>query len=138
MGANSFFTYGFVSNVNSALTLAAAWATFARTTGTSGFVPANRKAFLLVYAGIYATVGTAMRPFRFALAVALTPSFEACIQWLQPRQAMLPFKATRPRVNRSLAFVAIALLGNVAFSAALAFLAIGLSSVLTGVPVLTS
>ena len=80
------------------LTIALAWGTFCKSSGLSPLVPGQWPKFVAVYVGIYATLGTILRPFRVALAIGLTPSFSKTITYLQQR---LPY-ASRPKLNRGL------------------------------------
>ena len=41
--------------------------------------------FLVYYAGVYATVGSFTRPFRFGIAVGIAPKFDAIVAALQRR-----------------------------------------------------
>jgi hypothetical protein len=97
-GVDAFFTYGVVSNLNAALTLSLAWGAFSRASGLSPLIPGQWKSFLAVYVGIYATVGTLMRPFRFALAIGLTPVYSKMILLVRGK---LPFYTSNPKLNRS-------------------------------------
>lgn len=131
LGVDAFFTYGFVSNVNAGLTIALAWGTFCRSTGASPLAAGQWAKFLPVYVGIYATLGTVLRPFRMALAVGLTPKFSAVVDETQRR---LPFYKSRHKLNRTLAMVLISLLGNVGVTCLVTFLGVGLAGLVTGVP----
>ena len=131
MGFDAFFTYGFVSNVNAGLTIAAAWYTFTVTSGISPLAPGQWKKFLPVYIGIYATFGTLLRPFRLALAVGLTPTYGGFVKRVQ---SFLPFRTSKPTLNRSLAVLIVSLFGNTLVTFGVIFAGIGLSSLATGVP----
>jgi hypothetical protein len=131
LGADAFFTYGFVSNVNAGLFIGLSWFTFMKQAGLSPLVPGQWGKFLATYLGIYATVGTVMRPFRLALAVGLTPTFSKCVAALQRR---LPFYDTRRKVNRTLAMVVVSLFGNIGVTSLVTFCGVSIASLLTGVP----
>ena len=131
MGFDAFFTYGFVSNVNAGVTIAAAWYTFTVTSGISPLAPDQWKRFLPVYIGIYATFGTLLRPFRLALAVGLTPTYGGFVKRVQ---SFLPFRKSNPRINRSLGILVVSLLGNTLVTCAVIYAGITLSALATGVP----
>jgi len=130
-GVDAFFTYGVVSNLNAALTLSLAWGAFSRASGLSPLVPGQWKSFLAVYVGIYATVGTIMRPFRFALAMGLTPVYSKMILLVRGK---LPFYTSNPKLNRSLALLLISLLGNGVGTCALIGGGVWVAGLVTGVP----
>ena len=98
----------------------------------SPLAPGQWKAFLAVYAALYATVGTLMRPFRLAAAISFTPVFEATLQHVRAR---VPYAQSRPTLNRGLALVVLILVGNVGSTCALTALGIWLAATVTGVPV---
>ena len=87
-GVSAFFAYGFVCNVNSCLLLSFTWATFRRANPAlsplaDAAVLANpltwlplKKKFLAYYMGYYLSIGSILRPFRFAIALGLAPTFE--------------------------------------------------------------
>jgi len=131
LGVDAFFTYGIVSNVNAGLTVALAWGTFSKASGLSPLAPGQWKSFMITYAGIYATLGTVLRPFRFALAVSCTPLYSRVIASLRER---LPYRTTRPALNRTLALVVVSLFFNVVGTFAIIGLGIWVSSLFTGVP----
>ena len=131
-GSNFFFAYGFISNVNAGCTIALAWGAFTRSSGLSPFAPGQWSKFLAVYLSIYLTLGTALRPFRLALGVWITPRFDRVVK---AQQARLPFAQTRPRLNRSLALLIVSLLGNMFAMLVVTTSGIWLGSLLTGVPV---
>ena len=130
LGVDAFFSYGFVSNVNAGCTIALAWLTFTRAAGLSPLAPGQWGKFSLTYVGIYATVGTIMRPFRIALAVAITPKFSAVVRAVQSR---MPFYETKPRLARTVALVIISFFGNIGVTCGVTALGIYASSLVTGV-----
>lgn len=132
LGFDAFFTYGFVSNVNAGLTIALAWGTFTKSSGLSPLVPGQWSKFLAVYVGIYATLGTVLRPFRMALAVGLTPGFTRLVKALM---ASLPFYESRPKLNRTLAMIVVSFFGNIGVTCGIVALGVWVSSLVTGVPV---
>ena len=111
LGVDAFFTYGVVSNINAGFTVALAWGTFSKASGLSPFAPGQWKAFLVTYAGIYATIGSILRPIRFAIAVSFTPLYSRLISRVRDS---LPFRSTRPALNRTLSLVLVSLVLNVA------------------------
>ncbi|KAG8459675.1 hypothetical protein KFE25_003127 [Diacronema lutheri] len=93
-GWSIFISYGLVSNLNSGLLGSLSWATFRRANptlsplgfGTSQWTSLSiSPKFLAIYAGYYATVGTLLRPARFALAVAMAPFFTRVVKTLRER-----------------------------------------------------
>ena len=130
-GVDAFFTYGVVSNLNAGLTLSLAWGTFSRASGLSPLAPGQWKSFLAVYVGIYATLGTVLRPFRFALAIGLTPTYSDMISRVRGR---LPFRDSNPKLNRSLALFLVSLLGNSVVTCAFIAFGVWFAGLVTGVP----
>mmetsp|Transcript_38453 Transcript_38453/g.93404 ORF Transcript_38453/g.93404 Transcript_38453/m.93404 type:complete len:230 (+) Transcript_38453:3-692(+) len=131
LGFDAFFTYGFVSNVNAGLTIALAWGTFCQSSGLSPLVPGQWPKFLAVYVGIYATLGTLLRPVRMAIAIGLTPKFSKFVTAIQEK---LPFRSSRPKLNRGLALACVSFMGNFVCTLVIIGLGIWLSSIFTGVP----
>ena len=87
--------------------------------------------FVVTYTGIYATLGSILRPFRFALAVSCTPLYSSFISKTRDN---LPFRTTRPRLNRTLALISISLLLNVAGTCGVIALGVWIAGLVTGVP----
>ena len=131
-GSNFIFAYNFISTVNQGCTIALASATFTRSSGLSPFAPGQWPKFLAVYLTIYLALGNALRPFRLALGVWITPRFGRVVKAQQRR---LPFVETRPRLNRFLALLIVSLLVNIVALLVITTSGIWLGSVLTGVPV---
>lgn len=131
LGIDAFFTYGVVSNLNVALTTAIAWGIASKATGLSPLAPGQWKNFLSVYAGLYLSLGSILRPFRMALAVGMTPVYGNAVARFRNG---LPFRETRPKLNRTLALVAISLLLNVFGTFSLVGLGAYIAGVITGVP----
>ena len=100
-----------MSNINAAFTVALAWGTFSKASGLSPLAPGQWSKFLATYVGIYATLGSLLRPFRFALAVGATPLYTKVITGVRDA---LPFRKTRPALNRTLALVLVSLFLNAA------------------------
>mmetsp|Transcript_10688 Transcript_10688/g.34193 ORF Transcript_10688/g.34193 Transcript_10688/m.34193 type:complete len:232 (-) Transcript_10688:277-972(-) len=121
MGMTSFFAYGIVSNFNSVLLIAFTWASFRRANPTLSPLSDTalllnpgtwfplKKAFMALYVGIYATVGSVMRPFRFGLAIAITPKLDSIYKGLQ----------SRLRVSKAVAIFLVTLVVNIGLSVAL-------------------
>mmetsp|Transcript_22329 Transcript_22329/g.68931 ORF Transcript_22329/g.68931 Transcript_22329/m.68931 type:complete len:216 (-) Transcript_22329:25-672(-) len=121
LGVSAFFAYGFVSNVNSVLLMSFTWATYRRANPllsplADAAVLANpltwfplKKQFLIYYAGYYATIGSVLRPFRFAVAVGLAPYFERTYKNV----------AERTGLPRPVSIFLVTMVANVAFSVAL-------------------
>jgi len=131
MGVDAFFTYGIVSNINAGFTVALAWGTFSKASGLSPLVPGQWKPFLATYVGIYATLGSILRPFRFALAVGATPIYSTVVARLRD---LLPFRSSRPALNRALALFLISFVGNVAGTCAIIGFGVWVAGVVAGVP----
>jgi len=131
LGVDAFLTYGVVSNLNAALLVAFSVGMYAKASGLSPLAPGAWKGFLATYAGIYAVLGTVLRPFRLALAVSLTPVYGAAVRFVQAR---LPTFRSRPKLNRTLAIVLISLLGNTVGTCSLMIGGCWLAGIFTGVP----
>mmetsp|Transcript_804 Transcript_804/g.1332 ORF Transcript_804/g.1332 Transcript_804/m.1332 type:complete len:264 (-) Transcript_804:119-910(-) len=131
LGVDAFFTYGVVSNINAGLTVALAWGTFSKASGLSPLAPGQWKAFLATYVGIYATLGSILRPFRLALAVGCTPVYSKFVQYVRNG---LPFRLSRPRFNRSLALFVVSGVLNILGTFAIIGLGVWTAGVVTGVP----
>jgi len=126
LGATAFLTYGFVSNVNSVLLVATTWATYRASnpllsplSDTAIFSnPATwlplKKEFMAFYIGYYATIGTILRPFRFALAAYLTPKFDKIYTTLKDK-----FSVPKPIV-----ILLCTIIANVIFPTALLIFAV--------------
>ena len=133
LGVDFLFTYGVVSNLNVAVTAAIAWFTFCRTTGLSPLAPGQLKGFTAAYAAVYLSLGTILRPVRMALAVSATPLYARAVNRMR---SVLPFRESRPPLNRTLAIFILSILLNVVASGALAVVLCSFASLLTGVPLL--
>lgn len=94
LGIGAFIAYGFVSNVNSGIMVVIAWLSHVKQTGMIPFAKGQWKAFLAVYAGLWA-VQNFLRPIRIAAAIALTPLVNSMLKNLveklgiKRRQAVL-------------------------------------------------
>lgn len=102
-GVGYVVSYGLLSNISGCTLFAIAWALFVRnkrvcplplTPGPSMFfnacfallkVPYMHPKFLVFYAAMYATVGSAIRPFRIAIAAALTGPMQKFFDFIQER-----------------------------------------------------
>ena len=136
LGVSAFFSYGFVSNVNSVLLLSFTWATFRRANPlvnplSESAILLNpmtwfplKKAFLAYYVGYYATVGSLLRPFRFAVAVGLAPAFDKTYTYVQDKL----------RVPRAVAMFLVTMVANVAFTVALLIFAVNVMCAALRVP----
>ena len=135
LGVTAFFAYGFVSNVNSVLLLSFTWATFRRANPLVSPLSATavlgnpltwlplKKAFLAYYVGYYATVGSFLRPFRFAIAVGLAPTFDRVYTRLSETL----------RVPRAVAIFLVTVATNVVFTVALLLVAVNVLCAALGV-----
>jgi len=131
LGVDAFFTYGVVSNLNAGITIALAWGVFSQGSGMSPLAPGPWKGFLSTYTAIYLSLGTILRPVRMALAVSLTPLYGRGVAALR---ASLPFRETRPKLNRTIALVLISLVFNTMGTCAVIALGAWLAGLVTGVP----
>lgn len=126
LGVSAFFAYGFVSNVNSVLLLSFTWATYRRANPLlSPLAPAAvvmnpltwlplKKGFLAYYLGYYATIGSILRPFRFAIAVGLAPKFEETYKKLSDKLG----------VPRAVSIFLVTIATNVVFTVGLLLVAV--------------
>ena len=131
LGLDAFFTYGVVSNINAGFTVALAWGTFSKASGLSPLVPGQWKPFLITYAAIYGSLGSILRPFRFALAVGAPPLYTALINRVR---GFLPFQSSRPALNRGLALFMVSGVLNIAGTCGIIAFGVWLAGVVTGVP----
>jgi len=120
-----------VSNLNAGITIALAWGAFSQGSGMSPLAPGQWKGFLTTYTAIYLSLGTILRPVRMALAVSLTPLYGRGVAALR---ASLPFRETRPKLNRTIALVLISLVFNTMGTCAVIALGAWLAGLVTGVP----
>ena len=129
MGFDAFFTYGFVSNVNAGVTIAAAWYVHRHERHlAAGARPVE--AVPMVYIGIYATFGTLLRP-----SASRSPSGYADVRRLRQARAVLPaLPKIEPADQRSLGILVVSLLGNTLVTCAVIYAGITLSALATGVP----
>ena len=94
LGMGAFLAYGFVSNVNYGVFFTIAWLSHVKRTGMIPFARGQWKAFLGVYAGLWA-IQNFLRPVRIAAAIALTPLVNQMLKYLvenlgiERRQAFL-------------------------------------------------
>ena len=130
-GVDAVFTYGVVSNINVGFTVALAWGTFSKSSGLSPLVPGQWKPFLATYLAIYATLGTLLRPVRLAIAVGATPIYSNFV--LRVRD-LLPFRKSRPALNRSLALFMVSGVLNVCGTSGIIFFGAWIAGVVSGVP----
>ena len=131
LGVDAFLTYGVCSNVNAALLVSFAWGTFSKASGFSPLAAGQWPRFLATYVALYATVGTVLRPLRLAAAMSLTPYYGKVVQFMQAR---LPFRATRPRLNRTLAVVILSLFVNTTCTCLLIAFGVWFAGFVSGVP----
>ena len=131
LGVDAFFTYGVVSNINAGITVALAWGTFSRTTGLSPLAPGMWPKFGATYFAIYLSLGSLLRPVRLAASVGLTPVYSKTVARIQDA---LPFRTTRPKLNRTLALLVMSLGFNTVGTCSLIALGVYVAGVVTGVP----
>ncbi|CAB9526213.1 expressed unknown protein [Seminavis robusta] len=124
MGLATVLSYGWVSNVNSMVLVAASWYVFGARTGMSPLYPGQWKNFLTVYGGFY-VLSNFLRPFRFTAAVAIGPYFERFVNWIQ-RKTGLP---------KAGAVTATVMLVNFGGTILLMVGGISLASLFSGVPI---
>lgn len=106
LGSSMVFSYGLVSNINTALLIVLSWVTFRRTNPLlpplvpSGLslgpinLPSISPKLLVVYGGYYATVGNILRPVRLALATLLAPVFGRGMKWVKDQIKVSPWLAS--------------------------------------------
>ena len=126
MGTSALLSYGWVSNLNAVCLTIVSWITFAKSSGLSPLAPQQWKGFLAVYAGYYLTIGTAMRPIRISIAVAITPFFDRVVDFFQGK-----FQCSKP-----VAFGVTVFFTNILGTCTLMFLGLRLATWVTGVPLL--
>lgn len=131
LGVDAFFTYGIVSNLNVALTSTLAWVSFSKASGLSPLAPGQWKGFVAAYGVLYLSLGSVLRPFRMALAVAMTPVYSKVVAKLRE---YLPLRESRPKVNRLLAVFAITIVFNVIGTFSLIAVGASIAGIITGVP----
>ena len=124
MGTAMLLSYGFVSNASYMACLSIAWFLFSRRTGLSPLAPGQWPAFLAVYAGLV-LLQNVIRPLRFALSVALSPTFDNLIAKVQDKFG----------VGKAKAMAVVVFSVNVVGTFTLMFSGIALASLLSGVPV---
>jgi len=124
LGTNVLLAYGFVSNAFGAVSVSCAWYIASKRSGLSPLAPGQWKAFTAAYAGFY-ILSNIIRPFRFALSIAISPYWERAIQNLQER-----FNVSKP-----VAFGLVVFLMNVCGTFALMASGILTASLLSGVPI---
>lgn len=81
LGIGAFIAYSFVSNVNYGIFFTIAWMNHVKQTGMIPFAKGQWKAFMAVYAGLWA-IQNIMRPVRIAAAIALTPLVNRMLDYL--------------------------------------------------------
>lgn len=84
LGLGAVASYGFVSNATYGTGMAVSWVAFVKQYGVSPLMPGQWKAFMAWYAGFW-TIQHFLRPFRFSLALALSPAFDCFITWTHNR-----------------------------------------------------
>ena len=126
MGTSALLSYGWVSNLNAVCLTIVSWITFAKSSGLSPLAPQQWKGFLAVYAGYYLTIGTAMRPIRISIAVAITPFFDRVVDFFQGK-----FQCSKP-----VAFGVTVFFTNILGTCTLMFLGLRFATWVTGVPLL--
>ncbi|EKX54334.1 hypothetical protein GUITHDRAFT_63464 [Guillardia theta CCMP2712] len=93
IGISAALAYGWVSNVNMSLCVILSWVTFGKSCGLSPLDQGQWPSFLAVYAGFWLACNF-LRPFRIALAVAVSPAFDKLIHFLESRLGISQQKAT--------------------------------------------
>jgi hypothetical protein len=116
--------------VNVGFLVSLAWITFSQASGLSPLAPGQWKGFLGTYAGLYVSLGSILRPVRFAIAVSMTPAYQ---RFVGRFRGVLPFRESRPKLNRTLAIIVVSLILNVVGTFGLIFLGISFAGLVTGV-----
>ena len=124
LGMSALLAYGFVSNVSGVVAVSSAWFIFSKRTGLSPLHPGQKAAFFTLYAGFTVALNV-IRPARFALSMAISPTFDKIRKGIQVRLGV------GPKTAATLMIVFINLMGTTALMCA----GVGLASMLSGVPI---
>ena len=124
LGMSALLAYGFVSNVSGVVAVSSAWFIFSKRTGLSPLHPGQKAAFFTLYAGFTVALNV-IRPARFALSMAISPTFEKIRKGIQVRLGV------GPKTAATLMIVFINLMGTTGLMCA----GVGLASILSGVPI---
>ncbi|EED86266.1 predicted protein [Thalassiosira pseudonana CCMP1335] len=124
LGLTALLSYGFVSNVSGVVAVSCAWFIFSKKFGVSPIAPGQKPAFLALYAGFTIALNL-LRPFRFALSMAITPTFEKIRKYIQRKFG----------VSAKMSAVWMAVGINLFGTCTLMGVGVGLASLLSGVPV---
>jgi hypothetical protein len=92
--AGAFAAYGVISNLNAGVLVTISWLSVVKQTGLTPLDPGMWPRFLGIYAAIYLSVGSIMRPLRLTAALAVAPLFTKALDTLQQTF----------RVNKGVAF----------------------------------
>lgn len=117
-------SYGFVSNMGMAATVALTWYVHSVRTGISPIAPGQKKGFLAVYSGFYLFMNV-IRPARFALAVVVSKYFDRAVKSIQRRL----------NVSKGLATFFLVLIANIFGTCVALALGVSLASAASGVPI---
>jgi len=128
MGTSALLAYGFVSNVNAVCMITISWKIFTVKTGLSPLTAGQWPQYLLAYVALYATVGTVLRPIRVMVAAGITPVFDKVVSYLQEKL----------KANRVVAIGTTVFLVNFCGTLSLLAIALGGTSLATGMPILPS
>lgn len=124
LGLSALLAYGFVSNVSGVVAVSSAWFIFSKRTGLSPLHPGQKAAFFTMYAGFTLALNV-IRPARFALSMAISPTFDKIRKGIQVRLGV------GPKTAATLMIIFINLMGTTSLMCA----GIGLASMLSGVPI---
>mmetsp|Transcript_8036 Transcript_8036/g.11643 ORF Transcript_8036/g.11643 Transcript_8036/m.11643 type:complete len:243 (+) Transcript_8036:189-917(+) len=123
MGLATMLSYGFVSNMNSCITVGISWFAFSKKTQLSPLAPNQWKPFLAVYAGFY-VASNFLRPFRVALSVGVGPYLDSFLQSVQKRM----------KVSKGVAVGITVFFFNIILTTSFMAFSVVAASVLAGVP----
>lgn len=124
MGLATLLSYGWVSNINSCITVGLSWFAFAKKTKLSPLAEGQWKPFLAVYAGFY-VASNFLRPFRIAISIGIGPLFDRIIANIQEK-----LKVSKPAAIGVTVFVF-----NIVMIFAFMGFCITAASLLAGVPI---
>ena len=125
LGAYGVLSYAFVSNMSYITCVIISWIIHGKATGLSPLAKGQWKAFLGVYAGLWAA-NNVLRPARFTAAVAIAPSFDKLIEYIERRTGF----------KRATCVAITVFMVNVIGSCAYLFFGLLLATTITRVPLL--
>ena len=125
LGAYGVLSYAFISNISYITCVIISWIIHGKATGLSPLAKGQWKAFLGIYAGLWAA-NNVLRPARFTVAVAISPSFDKIIAYIEQKTGY----------KRATCVALTVFLVNVIGSCAYLFFGLLLATSITRVPLL--